>query len=173
MIPNLSVYNVANSYLKAAERLQSSVKPPNDGDISCVSCILAAFSVELLLKSFLVEETISTFTDSISDSDTDSLLSNSMTFLISKVDVKAGARKHDLKHLFDLIGNNDQADIIAESQKVDPSFNLDTELIKYKDHFAKKRYIFDVSEYHISDGVFNLAKHMQEVVKNIGESRSL
>ncbi|MEE4127051.1 hypothetical protein [Pseudomonas viridiflava] len=145
-LPSYQVILEARTYLKSALLIERS------GDTALLgpACVLAGFSMELLLKSFMAKD------------------ASVIAMKVDSYDIFSGAisseRGHNLGVLFDKIDARYRQAIIDTSEKLQPGFPLEQKLREYADYFFHGRYGYEpgsIGIFHLA--VFDCAEHLERV----------
>lgn len=138
-IPNATVWNLGREYLEAAEILVEEYK-------LWPAAVLAALSIEILLKSFLATKDIHGYTST--------------------------QHGHALTYLFSKIAANDQAEIITYLCKKESNYDVLASLNQFNQIFTTARYRYEITAMtSVGNDIVIFARHLCDAIFELGNSR--
>lgn len=147
-LPSWEVIEEGRSYLQAASLI---VKHGDVGQWR-PACVLAGFSIELFLKSFLAKD---------DSKPLDIKFPNGLTMYQGGV---KSARGHELDDLFKKIPIGYKNIILEASKEISPDFEFEQELQKFSGYFFDGRYGYENKAIGVLDMyVLEVAKHLEQV----------
>lgn len=131
-LPSFEIIQTAQSYLDAALTLERTRTGP---DVLGPASMLAAFSMELFLKSFHAKD------------------ASVPIQKFGSVEMFCGALKsaygHDLLKLYDNLPGEFLSAVDRASEEISPAFQLRGKIERYKDHFVGIRYEYEIGRAHV------------------------
>jgi HEPN domain-containing protein len=141
-IPNTKVWILGREYLEAAESLVEETK-------LWPAAVLAALSVEIFLKSFLVVQE-------------------------DEHGYPSTQRGHPLTDLFSKIDAADQTEIIRCSSQLDSTYNVRASLAEFNDIFTAARYQYEKEAVKsVRNDIVIFARHLCDAILELGKSRGV
>lgn len=147
-LPSLRIVRFADDYLEAAKLVERNMM--DRSGVMIPACVMAGFSIELYLKSFLAE-------------DASTLISS-----FEGVDLYAGNQKaahgHHLLKLFEQIPQDLKDRVLEVSASKKSGYPLLKKLEKFSDYFFKGRYPYEPGSIPVYDsGVLDTAEHLSAI----------
>lgn len=140
-IPNAQVWILGREYVEAAEILVEELK-------LWPAAVLAALSIEIFIKSFLIE------------TDPEGYISTK--------------RGHRLTDLFSKISDEDRNEILRQLNRIDSSYGTNESLNKFNDTFTSARYRYEKNATkNVGNDIVIFARHLCDAISELGKHRGL
>lgn len=155
-MPIYEVVSEARTYRRAAHILEASIGI-GDAEMAAPASMLAAYAIEIYLKSFLLE-------------DDRRPIMKVGDYIIEQGALKTPKHlmKHDLVFLFEQIDVEWQKKIEYVSSSINPNLNLKEQLQRYRLLFPRVRYPYGADSQGVLHGsVFGFLDHMDEVCERL------
>lgn len=149
-MPSFQVISEARHYRQASLLLEAGAQQ-NGTQLLAPASMLAAYAIELYLKSFLVQ-----------DASVPMMPIEDTVIYYGALAVGENGYGHDLTKLYNAIAPDFRADIEHVSDEIRPGFDLLGKLTEYRHHFCRVRYSYELNSTPIiKSEMFELMDHLE------------